>query len=455
MKEMMDFLDSKEDEMIEMLCRWVRQDSIADYHPDAPLPYGEGCAKMLSLALSDAENLGFSNPRNHAYHVGTVETGSGKPALGIACHLDVVPVSPDGWTHDPFGGEVSDGKVYGRGTSDNKCSGVSALYAMLAYRKFCPAGKNVKLYLGCCEEAGMHDFEYYLSHVEKKEEMPPMIVPDAGTVIGYGCTGGVIANFDTDARGAGEVRLDSIESGGASSVPGIAIAVVRGLGASEIPLEPILDCPIQAEETEGGVKITVTGKACHPAGPEAGKNAANAVIKLLLKLPIAGDERRVLEVLDAMYREMDTRKANHSGIPMTFVMTELTLKDGHFHLTHNSRSQKMGYTDELEEVYRTYLTENGFTVTYRRKTQPYAVDPNCDLVRKLVAAQTEFEGVPPKVIQIDASNYSRCFDMGVSFGQYSALMAHRKDEYIPVDYVLKSAKLLCHAIWRLAGNPEE
>jgi succinyl-diaminopimelate desuccinylase len=37
----------------------------------------------------------------------------------VYAHMDVVPVD-DAWTQDPFGGEVVDGKLYGRGTVDNK-----------------------------------------------------------------------------------------------------------------------------------------------------------------------------------------------------------------------------------------------------------------------------------------------------------------------------------------------
>jgi len=40
------------------------------------------------------------------------------PALALVPHLDVVPVDPDGWTQDPFGGDIIDGLVYGRGAVD-------------------------------------------------------------------------------------------------------------------------------------------------------------------------------------------------------------------------------------------------------------------------------------------------------------------------------------------------
>ena len=47
--------------------------------------------------------------------------GSGEmPALLYTSHLDVVPVGAEEWLHDPFGGEVVEGKLWGRGSSDMK-----------------------------------------------------------------------------------------------------------------------------------------------------------------------------------------------------------------------------------------------------------------------------------------------------------------------------------------------
>lgn len=45
--------------------------------------------------------------------------GSG-PTLGLFAHTDTVPVGDDGWSVDPFGGALRDGRVYGRGATDNK-----------------------------------------------------------------------------------------------------------------------------------------------------------------------------------------------------------------------------------------------------------------------------------------------------------------------------------------------
>ena len=46
--------------------------------------------------------------------------GTGGEPLLLLSHLDVVPAPPDRWTHDPFGGDVADGYLYGRGAVDMK-----------------------------------------------------------------------------------------------------------------------------------------------------------------------------------------------------------------------------------------------------------------------------------------------------------------------------------------------
>ena len=58
--------------------------------------------------------------------IARMETPSTNPALCFAGHLDTVPLGTAQWNWDPFAGEVSEGKIYGRGASDMK-SGVAAI----------------------------------------------------------------------------------------------------------------------------------------------------------------------------------------------------------------------------------------------------------------------------------------------------------------------------------------
>lgn len=61
--------------------------------------------------------------------------GSGGEPLLMAGHVDVVPVDREMWTTDPFGGEIRDGYMYGRGTIDMKYMVIHSLTAMLEVAK--------------------------------------------------------------------------------------------------------------------------------------------------------------------------------------------------------------------------------------------------------------------------------------------------------------------------------
>ena len=77
------------------------------------------------------------------------------PTLCLMGHTDVVPVNPDGWSNDPFGGEVIDGEVWGRGAIDmlNITASMAVAFRRLADEGFRPKGTLV--YFGVAdEEAG-------------------------------------------------------------------------------------------------------------------------------------------------------------------------------------------------------------------------------------------------------------------------------------------------------------
>tara|TARA_Y100001936_G_scaffold123309_1_gene120523 strand:- start:9340 stop:10494 length:1155 start_codon:yes stop_codon:yes gene_type:complete len=88
-------------------------------------PADEGALGVLQAAL---ESLGFTCHRMTFSEEGTPDVenlyarlGSDEPNFCYAGHTDVVPVGNEaGWTVDPFGGEVIDGVLYGRGATDMK-----------------------------------------------------------------------------------------------------------------------------------------------------------------------------------------------------------------------------------------------------------------------------------------------------------------------------------------------
>ena len=81
-------------------------------------------------------------------------------------HTDVVPVSPAGWDRDPFGGELVDGEVWGRGAVDmlNLTASMAVATKHLARQGWRPRGTLV--YLGVADEeaGGEHGADWLVQH---------------------------------------------------------------------------------------------------------------------------------------------------------------------------------------------------------------------------------------------------------------------------------------------------
>ncbi len=85
------------------------------------------CAQRLGQLLGDA---GFDvRTEEYAPHrtslVARLGGSSGRRPLCFAGHIDTVPLGATDWTHDAFAGDIADGRLYGRGSSDMK-GGVAA-----------------------------------------------------------------------------------------------------------------------------------------------------------------------------------------------------------------------------------------------------------------------------------------------------------------------------------------
>lgn len=104
----------------------------------------EDCARLIGTRLADC---GFDveyhpaegRPEHTATHprlnvIGTRRGRAARPRIHLNGHFDVVPAGA-GWTVDPFGGIVRDGRIYGRGACDMKAGIAAAIYAAEAIRR--------------------------------------------------------------------------------------------------------------------------------------------------------------------------------------------------------------------------------------------------------------------------------------------------------------------------------
>jgi acetylornithine deacetylase/succinyl-diaminopimelate desuccinylase-like protein len=72
---------------------------------------------------------------NRAQLIGRIRGSGAKRPLILLAHMDVVGVEREKWTHDPFGGQVDDGYLYGRGAIDDKGMLAANLMTMLMLRR--------------------------------------------------------------------------------------------------------------------------------------------------------------------------------------------------------------------------------------------------------------------------------------------------------------------------------
>jgi len=88
------------------------------------------------------------------------------PTVLLMGHTDVVPVSPERWRHDPFGGEVIDGEVWGRGAVDmlNLTASMALATRRLADSGFAPDGTLVYLAVADEEALGSHGAGWLAEH---------------------------------------------------------------------------------------------------------------------------------------------------------------------------------------------------------------------------------------------------------------------------------------------------
>ncbi|MGK5556969.1 M20/M25/M40 family metallo-hydrolase, partial [Actinomadura kijaniata] len=110
-----------EDEVVRICQELIRIDTSNPGDNSGP---GERVAAEYVAGLLDEVGLEARIYESHpgrASVIARIEgTDPGRDALLLHGHLDVVPARAEDWTRDPFGGEIADGCVWGRGAVDMK-----------------------------------------------------------------------------------------------------------------------------------------------------------------------------------------------------------------------------------------------------------------------------------------------------------------------------------------------
>lgn len=237
-------------------------------------PYGKGvslCFNLLKeLALKDGFNVDMCDG-----HCIEISYGKGKNLIGIYAHQDVVPVNGV-WKHAPFGAEIEDERMYGRGTSDDKGPGIAAYYALKALKdNGLIDNYRVTLVYGGDEERGSSCLEYYFKKL-KKEYPTYGFTPDGDFPLIYGEKG--ITNYEY----RGDIELKDVLEIDAGVVSNAVIdrAKVVVKDASKLDNYLRLNFSIKYEKESENTFVFI-GKPAHGSLPEQGINAGIIALKCL------------------------------------------------------------------------------------------------------------------------------------------------------------------------------
>lgn len=130
-------------------------------------------ADLLRLAGLPVALHRFGERRvNLVCDVGAAETKG--PKVMLTGHLDTVTLGATEWTHDPFGGEVRDGRLYGRGASDMKAGVAAMVAAIIAEADQLRATGNLTLVVTGGEETGCEGAKALVA--ERAPPAPDLIV---------------------------------------------------------------------------------------------------------------------------------------------------------------------------------------------------------------------------------------------------------------------------------------
>ncbi len=461
------YIDSKKEEMLADLSDLVRIDSTRGEAAEGK-PFGEGPARVLAAAEELLEKCHMQVTNYDNYVVAGDYAGEGEKALDILAHLDVVPVTKSWTVTQPFAPKITDNRIYGRGTADDKGPAIAALYAVRAIHELgIPLKKGVRVILGSDEECGSHDLKYYYA---REQEAEYTFTPDADYPLINLEKGRLASVFSRsfkgeETEGASLVRFDAGTA--VNIVPAKAEAVIAGLGKGEIEAKAQrvtaeTGVIFTAEETAEGILVTSAGVAAHGSTPELGKNAIVGLLVLIAELPLARSEST--EAVAAILRLFpfgDTTGTALGAAMADEVSGALSMNLGILHIStegvigeYDSRCPICGTDENVTEVIRAALEKEGFSMEEEKMTPAHYVPEDSHFVQTLLGCYEDYFGQKGKPLSTGGGTYVHELERGVAFGCMIPEVdnhMHGDDEFMEIDMLIRSAKIFAQAIVRLCG----
>ena len=439
------FIIDQKDNMLEELMRFVSINSVFDKSTvTKEHPFGAGVADALDYVAKLGEKYGFSVDRCDGYCT-ELTIGDGERVVGIFAHSDVVPATGD-WERDPFDCYVNEGKIYGRGTSDDKGPFMAAFYAVLALLDAgLLKGYKVRFVVGGDEERGSRCLDYYFKTLEKPSPTYGF-TPDADFPVIYGEKG--INDFFPEL----EVEIPHVKkiSGGAAT-NAVCDKVEIELDNADELADYCAKNFVTFERKEN--TVIILGKSAHGSTPNEGDNAAIKTLKILGEIYHVEKLQKLADGL------ADTSGKKWDGFCYTKLMGETTYcvgmisyEKGLLKFSVNFRYPETVKSVEYKDKFDAYF---GTKSTMGEESHVLFFDPKSKLVKTLMKAyRAETHDLFAKPITIGGGTYAKHCANTVAFGalfQGRESVMHQPNEYMPVEDIVKSALIYARAIY-LLGN---
>lgn len=410
-------VDGLRDEVVELTRALVRIPTVN--------PPGENyadCARFLGrrfagLGLEVEYHAAEGRPEHTQAHprlnvIGVRPGAGGGPTVHLNGHFDVVPAG-DGWTVEPFGGLVRDGRVWGRGTCDMKGGLAAAVYAIEALRRAgVTLAGSVEVSGTVDEESGGHAGVAWLAERGRlaKGRVDYAIIPEPLNVDRI-CTGhrGVWW-FEVETRGR-------IAHG---SMPFLGVSAIDHLGAVLEAVRTELQPELAKRTTRMPVVPAGSGRATLNVNAIAGGQAGQAV-----QTPCVAD--RAMAIFDRRY------------------LVEETCDDVKAEVV------------ALLEVVKSRVPGLDYSLRDRMLVYPTETPAGSPLVAALQRGIREVLGREAAIVASPGSYDQKHFDrIGgvphcVAYGPGVLELAHQPDEWVAIDDLIASTKVMALALLDLAG----
>lgn len=455
-------IDSLKEELIEAT-REVLQIKSTEEAAVEGGPFGAGPKKALEKALEISSKLGFKTVNLDGY-VGYAEYGEGEDYVAVLGHLDVVPEG-DGWMYPPYGAEIHDGKIYARGSLDDKGPVMAALFGLKAIKDLnLPVSKRVRVIFGLNEETGDADIEHY-----NKKEKPPVagFTPDAEYPIIFAEKGIIHTNLKKQLKASeGDLLVKAIKGGvRPNMVPDYCEAVVEAKDQEKLlalakSFSENNSFDINAEVKDNLVILKSIGVSAHGSMPHMGKNAVMQLFKFLGELSLA--QKDLAEYI-AFVNKAIGFETDGTSIGVGFsdeASGKLSLNAGVMAMDENSISLSIDirYPVTIEgskiiDILTSKASENSMEISKTEPVKPLYYPPEHPVIQKLQKVYKEQTGEEPKLLAIGGGTYAKAMPNIVAFGPIfpgKPDLDHQANEYIEVEDLLLNCKIYASAIYELA-----